>query len=169
MPKVCDNTSTGILFWKDGKLLLVERKKYNPGFAIPAGHNDGDDPEKTARKEAGEEVGLSIDVLEKKFEIELPNPCIREGGTHHWWTIFEVIQWGGDIRPEATEVKSYVWASRDALQGYAEALERFMERGGYSFDDLPALVRATNESEEWKISPGLEPPMYIILKKLNII
>src|SRR3989344_6505300 len=66
MPKKCDNTSVAVIV-KDldcrnfslDRILLIERKIYNPGFALPAGHCDGDDVEKTAKKELFEEVGLT--------------------------------------------------------------------------------------------------------------
>ncbi len=40
MPKICDNKSVGIIVWRDNKVLLIERKKFHFGFALPAGHLD---------------------------------------------------------------------------------------------------------------------------------
>ena len=71
MSKICDNKSVGILIWKDDKLLMIERKKYNFGFALPAGHNDGMDLEQTAKKELEEEVGLIGSLPKIKLEITL--------------------------------------------------------------------------------------------------
>jgi len=39
--KNCDHTGVGIHVWRNGKLLLIERKKFPFGFAPPAGHVDG--------------------------------------------------------------------------------------------------------------------------------
>ena len=46
----CDHTSVGILVWKDSKLLLIERKNFQFGFAPPAGHLDGDFYEEAAKR-----------------------------------------------------------------------------------------------------------------------
>lgn len=171
MPKVCDNKSVGILVWKDGALLMIERKKYNFGFAIPAGHQDGDDPEITARKELSEEIGLNTDALEKKLTLTLPNPCKREGGTYHEWTIFGAKKWDGEIKPSADETKSYLWASRDQIARMVTALEEFAQLKSITLDteNLLKLVKATNEDPSWQQSPGLEPPMYFLFKELGII
>src|SRR3989338_1599307 len=169
MAKICDNKSTGILFWKGGKLLLIERKKYNPGFAPPAGHNDGDDPETTARKESTEEIGFVIDALDKELKLVLENPCKRENGSYHALTVFEAKQWHGELRPSDEEVKSFLWASPFMLTQLANRLEQFMRTEKASIDNLTELVRATNESEAWKQNPGLEPPWYVILRRLDIV
>src|SRR3989344_7546233 len=99
MPKICDNKSVGIIVRKDGKLLMIERKKYPFGFALPAGHQDGDSPEKTAAKELSEEAGLMAENLEKRLEVSFNNPCRRDGGTYHDWTIFEASRWHGELKP----------------------------------------------------------------------
>lgn len=171
MPKVCDNKSVGVLVWKDGALLMIERKKYNFGYAVPAGHQDGDDPETTARKELSEEIGLNADTLEKKLELTLPNPCKREGGTHHVWTIFAAKEWGGNIRPSTDETKSYLWASINQIARMVIALEGFARLKSIPLDmeNLLKLVRATNEDPSWQQNPGLEPPMYFLFKELGII
>lgn len=171
MPKLCDNKSVGVLFWTEEKLLMIERKKYNPGFAIPAGHQDGDDPERTAVKETKEEVGLNIEELEKKLVEKLPNPCKRENGTHHEWTIFEAVKWNGKVGASPDETKSYLWADHATLDTLTRRLEKFATETGIPLekDKLPDLVRATNEILSWKEIPGLEPPMYFLFKKLGII
>lgn len=171
MAKVCDNKSVGILVWKEGALLMIERKKYNFGFAIPAGHQDGDDPETTARKELSEEIGLIADALEEKLTLTLPNPCKRGGGTHHEWTIFEAKRWSGEIKPSADETKSYLWASRDQIARMVAALEEFAQLKSVPLDteNLLKLVQATNEDPSWQQNPGLEPPMYFLFKELDLI
>ena len=65
MSKLCDNKSVGMLVWRDGKLLLVERKRPPFGFAPPAGHVDEDKSfEVAAKRELKEEVGLEADSME---------------------------------------------------------------------------------------------------------
>lgn len=171
MAKICDNKSVGILVWKDGKLLMIERKKYNFGFAIPAGHQDGDDPEAAARKELFEEVGVDAERLEEKLKISLPNPCKREGGTHHGWTVFEAIKWNGEIKPSADETNDYFWADPERVAELTERLEGFTGIKNVPLDlkSLPLLVGATNEDVSWRVNPGLEPPMYFLLKNLGLI
>lgn len=170
MSKTCDNKSVGILVWRDGKLLMVERKKYNFGFAVPAGHQDGDNPETCAKKELWEEVGLNAKKLATKLARDLKNPCGRENGAHHEWTIVEAEEWDGEIRPSEDETKGYLWADRETIRGFARALEKFAERKKIplDLDHLPELTRATNEDEKWKAHPGLEPPFYFFFKDLGI-
>lgn len=174
MPKKCDNKSVGILVWdSERRLLMIERKKYNPGFAIPAGHEDGDDPLTAARKELSEEVGLSTKGLKEMLWIGLPNPCQREGGTYHDWTVFEAINWSGEIRPSPDEVKTYFMAGREKIKKLARRLEEFAKSKEISLDvdghGLPRLVKATNTDPAWEKNPGLEPPMYFLFKNLEII
>lgn len=172
MQKQCDNKSVGVLIWNDNnKLLLIERKIYNPGFAIPAGHQDGDDAKTTAHKEVSEEVGLQIEEVQKRLVISLKNPCKRAGGSYHDWTIFEAIQWSGVVNPSEDETKGYRWISRQELQDLARRLEGFAQSEDVPLetDELPRIVQATNERKSWIDSPGLEPPMYFILKDLYIL
>jgi 8-oxo-dGTP pyrophosphatase MutT (NUDIX family) len=71
MIEKCNNTSVGIIVWQEGKILLIERKKFPFGFAPPAGHVDADDAsfEQAAKRELQEEVGLvgeSLVLIAKK-------------------------------------------------------------------------------------------------------
>lgn len=169
MAKVCDNTSVAMLVRKNGEILLIERKKYNPGFALPAGHQDGLRSTETARKELAEEVGLVADQLKKRLVKRLDNPCTREGGNYHTWTVFEVPEWHGEIKASEDEAKQAIWVDGAAVQSLAHKLEQFMRTHHLTLDNLPALVKATNERKEWWDSPGLEPPMYILFKELGIL
>lgn len=171
MPKTCDNKSVGILVWEDGRLLMIERRKYNFGFALPAGHQDGDDAETAAYKELSEEVGLLTETLEEKAKLTLPNPCKRGGGTYHDWTIFEAKSWSGNIKPSADETKSYVWAGPQEITVLSIRLQKFSQKKGLLLEpkNLPTLVKETNTDAGWQKNPGLEPPMYFLFKKLGII
>lgn len=80
MTKICDHTSVGMFVYKGDKLLLIERKKFPFGFAVPAGHVDNDhDFETAALRELKEEVGLDGVTLTKIYEGRRDNPCRREG------------------------------------------------------------------------------------------
>lgn len=86
MNKTCDHTSVGMLV-RDGDLfLLIERATFPFGFALPAGHVDGDPSfEAAARRELREEVGLETATLKELLDKHMDNPCRREGGTWHHW------------------------------------------------------------------------------------
>ena len=78
MEKVCDHTSVGIMVWRGDKLLLIERAKFPKGFAVPAGHVDGDATyEDSAKRELKEEVGLDAMGLRLIAEGRKENPCRR--------------------------------------------------------------------------------------------
>lgn len=170
MSKKCDNTSVAVIVKNtEGKILLIERKIYNPGFALPAGHQDGDNAEKATKKELFEEVGLRALSLRPKLAITLQNTCKREGGNFHRWTIFIAERWEGEVKPSEREVKSIYWADESKILELARKLEEFIARNNLSIDNLPSLIKATNEMREWKDNLGLEPVMYMLFKELKII
>lgn len=171
MSKPCDNKSVGILVRNHGKLLLIERKQYNFGFAIPAGHCDSDNPLTAAKKELSEEVGLTTHALEERLRMRLQNPCLKRGGLHHEWFIFEAVDWNGELLPSQEETKSFLWADRAAIAALAEKLREFAAQHEIPLDTecLPQLVTVTNEDPAWQKQPGLEPPMYFLFQKLGIL
>jgi 8-oxo-dGTP pyrophosphatase MutT (NUDIX family) len=173
MSKKCDNTSVGIIIRHEGKILMIERKQYNFGFALPAGHQDGDEPIACAKKETGEEVGLIVEEAKVILRNTLLNPCNREGGTYHDWVLVEAVKWHGnvDINQPDDEAKSYFWADKEKITLIAERLEKFVDSLGMELlpQNLPEVVRATNQKESWRKNPGLEPPIYFLFKELKLI
>lgn len=169
--KKCDNKCAGMWFEKDGKVLMIERKKYNPGWALPAGHLDGDTPEEAAIKESGEEVGLVIAKMHKELQLTLPNTCKRDDGTHHEWHIFRIEEWSGELKASPDEVLKIEWKSREDVVDLMKKLQDFVSGYGLSLtlSDLPEIVAKTNLDDSWKKSPGLEPPMYFLFKELEEI
>jgi len=169
MAKTCDNKSAGVLVWSDGKLLMIERKKYNFGFAVPAGHQDGEDAETAARRELFEEMGINAPKLKKVVAKTLQNPCSY--GKYHDWTIFEAGKWSGEPRMEPTEVKRYLWATAGEIQDMVRRLEEFAHSQNIPLEEnsLPLIVAATNQIDSWRQNPGLEPPMYFLFKGAGII
>jgi len=98
MDKKCDNTSVGMLVWRNEKVLLIGRKSPPFGFAPPAGHVDGDSTfEDAARRELKEEVGLDAKNIELVAEGRKENHCRREGGDWHYWKIYKIEALGGII------------------------------------------------------------------------
>lgn len=171
MAKKCDNTSIAVIVKnKNDKILLIERKEYNPGWALPAGHQDGDSDEKTAKKELFEETGLVVLSLSPRLGVTLQNPCSpKRGGKFHRWIVFIAERWCGEPKMSEREVKNFIWADKQKINEFARKLEEFMAKNNLSVNDMQVLVRATNELPEWKENLGLEPPMYVLFKELRII
>jgi len=153
--KKCDHTSVGMFVWNEGKLLLIERNKFPFGFAIPAGHVDGDASfEVAAIRELGEEVGLKATDLELVLDIKKDNPCRRPDGTWHHWKLYKVNV-SGKLSRSLEETKQARWFSVDELKKLAQKTEKYINK---------------NISEdEWENNPGLEVVMFELFKELKII
>lgn len=155
LEKECDHTSVGMLVWRKGKLLLIERKRFPFGFAPPAGHvDDKSSFEEAARKELEEEVGLKAKNLKLIFEGRKNNHCQRKEGTWHYWKIYEV-ETEGKVRRNPDETK---------------------QAGGYSKKEIEKLTKRTQRyidgkisEDEWEKSPGLEVVWCQWMKKLKVI
>ncbi len=153
--KKCDHTSVGVFVWNTEKLLLIERANMPYGFAIPAGHVDGDSSfEEAARRELKEEVGLEVKDLKLVAEGRKENPCRREGGAWHYWKLYNA-EIGGEVHRSKEETKQAMWADKKELRGLAEKTKKYIE-GAIS-------------ENKWQKSPGLEPVMYEWFKELKII
>ncbi len=152
---VCDHKSVGVLVWKDGKLLLIERRKPPYGFAPPAGHvDDHGSFENAAKDELKEEVGLDAVKLELLAEGRKNNRCRREGGDWHYWRIFNAKA-QGEVKASEEETKKFGWYSEEQLKDLAGKTEIFL-KGEVS-------------DSEWESSPGLEPVWKDWLSELKII
>lgn len=170
-PKRCDHTSVGILVKRGNKLLLIERRGSNFGFATPAGHQDGQSPVAAARKELREEVGLTARKLVRRLKIKLNNPCRRTDNRFHVWTVFKASRWRGKVKRSKDETKKYFWADPGAIRLITDRFERFarLKRIPLAQRNLRKIQITTNHSRAWQQNPGLEPPMYFLFKKLGII
>ena len=155
MVKKCDHRSVGMLVWRDGKILLIERKRPPFGFAPPAGHLDNDDDyEVAAKRELLEEVGLDTINIELLTEGKKDNPCRREDGSWHYWKIYN-FNATGEINKSDTETKQAKFFSTGEIVILAELAARYT--AGEISDD------------EWIKSPGLEPVWCEWFKELKII
>lgn len=155
MSKECDHKSVGMLVWRDNNLLLIERKRPPFGFAPPAGHLDGDALfEDAAKRELQEEVGLKTENLKLLIEGRKDNPCRRNGGSWHYWKIYEV-QASGEIRRSVEETKQAKFVNKELLAELAKKTEQYINK--------------EISDSEWEKSPGLEPVWYEWLKALKII
>jgi len=155
MTKICDHTSVGMLVWNSDKLLLIERARFPFGFAVPAGHVDGDPTyEEAARRELKEEVGLGSLKLELLLDERKDNPCRREGGTWHHWKVYKVDATGRLDRSE-DETKQARWFSIDEIKELARKTESYLNK--------------SISEEAWQKDAGLEPIMYELFKELKLI
>jgi ADP-ribose pyrophosphatase YjhB (NUDIX family) len=144
-----------MLVWRNGKLLLIERKRGTLGFAPPAGHVEEGDPfEETAKRELEEEVGLNAKTIELVIEGRKENPCRRAGGSWHYWKIYKVEATGEVTRSE-DETKSADFYSVDQLRLLAERADEYL--------------RGEIAQDAWEQSPGLEPVWREWLKEMAII
>lgn len=144
-----------MLVWKDDKLLLIERAKFPFGFAIPAGHVDGDSSyEESAKRELREEVGLETEELRLVAEGKKENPCRREGGTWHYWKIYQATTIS-DIDRSKGETKQAGWYTKNRIRELGKETEKYNNK--------------EISEKEWGKSPGLEPVMYEWFKELKII
>ena len=151
----CDHKSVGMLVWKEGKLLLIERMQFPVGFAVPAGHVDGDATfEESAKRELGEEVGLVATDLKLVAEGRKENQCKREDGSWHYWKLYSV-EATGELKRSESETKRADFYSIEEIKQLAEKTEKYN--------------RGEIEENAWKEDPGLEPVMYDWFKELKII
>jgi len=154
-PKKCDNKSVGMLIRRDDKVLLIERRKPPFGFAPPAGHvDDKGSFENAAREEVEEEVGLSPTELKLVAEGKKNNPCRREGGSWHYWKIYQVDT-EGDIKRSRDETKQAEWFTLDQIKSLARRTERYLA------GEIP--------EEEWQQSPGIEPVWVEWFRELRLL
>jgi 8-oxo-dGTP pyrophosphatase MutT (NUDIX family) len=167
--KTCDHKSVGIIVKNDGRILIIERKKFPAGFALPAGHLDGDTFRNAALRELKEETGINATRLEHLFSVEMPNPCRRQGGTRHQWEVFRASEWQGELKRAEDETKSMEWATSERLRNLASRTEEFAKKHNIPLSDLTALTSALSADAEWQSSPGLEPVWYRFLKNLREI
>jgi len=141
--------------WRDDKLLLIERARFPLGFAVPAGHVDGDKSfEESAERELREEVGLKMKSLESIFEGRKENQCRREGGNWHYWKLYRV-ETDGELKRSQDETKKANWYSKVEIEKLAQRTEQYLRK---------EILEA-----DWEKSPGLEPVMLEFFKSLKII
>lgn len=176
MTKLCDNKSVGIMIEDErGRQAIIFRKNYPQAYSPIAGHVDGLTPREAALKEAVEEGGLTLSRFVLVMEERIENPCKRDGGIYHDWTIFDVYEWLGEFHA-SSDAKEAVWFEPAAMQRIAKRTEYFMGKFGIPHADVSRLTRAIfgdpqkpQTDAEWEKEPGLEPVWYYIFKKLGKI
>ncbi len=175
MPKVCDNKSAGMIVPLWEHLLMIERRNYPEAYALPAGHLDGDTFPIAAVRECTEEAGLAVPMtkIQLVFSGTVPNPCKREGGSHHDWEVYRPT-WR--LPPttaikEGSDAKLVFWANKTVWQGWAHRTEYFMKKYNCRWTDVGTLTtkifgdpKDKKTDPEWLAEMGLEPVWYYILR-----
>lgn len=119
--KECTKKSVGVVIEKNGKFLLIDRKRFPFYWAGVAGHiESGETPKNAAIKEAREEVGLKVRKLKlliKKRKF-YQNPCRRGFKSHYWW-VFRVDFSGKVKTRKKEEVKKYKWFTPEEIKKMA--------------------------------------------------
>lgn len=137
------------------RILLIERGKEPYGFAVPAGHVDGDASfEIAAARELKEEVGLDAKDLKLAIQGRKENKCRREDGAWHFWKIYEV-EADGQIKGCEDETKQVGWYTIDQIKELARRTEKYLNK--------------EVSEEDWQNAPGLEPIMRDWFTELKII
>lgn len=170
---VCDHTSVGAIA-KDfeGKILLIERKKFPFGWAPPSGHCDGLSYGVAAFKEFEEETGLTLVGAPRPVRIVKSRTYFkcRRGGEYHDWQVFEV-NWHGELKPSQDETKNAKWCSLKEINVLAARTADYLARRGLAELVQEELTQAMwlDLDKEWQANPGLEPVWYDFFRELKIV
>ncbi len=114
----------GAFIVRNGKVLLLNHKKY--GFWLqPGGHiEDGETPDECAVRETLEETGLKIEIVGSETEFDesfdLPQPLninLHKIGEDHWHCDFQYLARPVDnVDKKEYSEKDLKWCSREELE-----------------------------------------------------
>lgn len=167
---ICDHKSVGlVVFNKEGKILLIERKNYPIAVAPPAGHLDGLSFKAAAKYELRHETGLEVVKMKLLLKTLKDNPCRRSGGFDHYWKIFMIEKYEGKIKSSTFEAKKVFWASLNELEKFAKKTESFAQKHRINMYNLIKLTQVLAMDEEWNENPGIEPVWYHIFYELGYL
>lgn len=163
---VCDGESVGVIGEDEqGRVLIGDRTTTPWGAACPAGHGEGHGhpapkpgaPDQAVHRaaavgELSEEFGLRAAATDLELVAHgwRGNRCGRElrpgvdpQQAGHWWNIYRVRRWSGDVVEAPEEITNARWCTPADLQ---ELVERTV-----------ALAYGRITDEEFRRRPGIEP------------
>ncbi|MCW3984583.1 MAG: NUDIX hydrolase [Candidatus Bathyarchaeota archaeon] len=117
MKKYTGKTSTAIIPYPDGKILLIKRntRPFVGYWALPGGRMDpGETIEQTVVREVKEETGLDVaivEVLGEYVEVGVKDDVEYE----YYPTCFVVKPVGGELKKQDSEIQQMQLFSLDAL------------------------------------------------------
>lgn len=110
MEKITKHSTIGAIIEQDGKILMLDRKNIPLGWACPAGHIEaGEAPEETLIREIKEETDLNVKKYKLLIHEFVPFGTCRRGFTGHDWSVYEVVDWQGEIKLNHEEHKAIGW------------------------------------------------------------
>jgi len=152
----CDFRSVGLIVRAGRSVLLIRRNSPPFGFAAPAGHVDRHGQfVAAARRELEEEVGLTAENLRPVYRAMHRNACRRCFGRFHYWVVYRVDRFAGEVKASAREVKSVHWVERSGLTRLADRTRR--------------CLKGRTSPGVWRRQPGLEPIWVHIFTELGLI
>lgn len=156
----CDRASVGVLVTDEaGRLLMIERGTFPTGIAPVAGHlDDHGDPERAARAEVAEEVGLEVVELTQVTGGWRPNRCRRKvvgkAPAGHHWSVYRASV-TGELAPSPRETRAVRWLEAAEVQ---ELVDR-----------TAAYARGELSEAEFGRAPGIEPVWVWWLHALGMV
>lgn len=168
MSKICDHTSVGVIIKNGEQFCLIKRENYPVSYAFVAGHLDGDTPEAGAKREAQEEVGIHTAEMRFVYRDLLDNPCKRNGGAFHQWTIFESYDWKGTLKANSDAADAF-WCSYRELYRLAQHTFIFADKLHIFPEDLRRFTHEVSSNPAWIADPGLEPAWFVLLNRIGIL
>lgn len=153
----CNHTSVGIIVWRQGCLLLLERQKFPYGMACPAGHVEANETyAQAAARELAEETGLVAVSLRPVAQGKRFNRCRRPGGDWHVWWVYEAqVDEAQPLRWNADESKRLGWYAPEQVVALAQRTQAYQGQ----------LL----SEEDWQAAPGLEIVWSHWLRTLGIV
>ena len=118
MPPVGIPTGVHVLLERGDRVLLMRRAGtgfFDGLYSLPGGHVEPDESLfQTARREASEELGLSLDA----GELALIGVMHRRSDTNRIDFFVRAVSWSGEPRiAESEKCDALDWFSRDSLPG----------------------------------------------------
>ncbi len=137
--------SVGIMIVnKEGKVLVIERAKFPPGYSLPAGHIDnGENPATAVKREAYEEVGLTIHKPQLVLETAIHGDSCRRGCDDHMWQLFvAAMPVSQTVQYEENEARAAVWMNVDELkkQNVPYAMRHLISNYKQEIDEAVGLM-----------------------------